>query len=350
MNNRLRIGIVLLAGAVAVLLLLVLTARPEPSFDGKPISGWLAELRPFGGQLTAKDKNSLRAIKMMGPPAEAYLVDELRARETLLERTYRSAWLKLPGQLQVRLPNPLKPSRRERAAWALARLWPESRDTIQALVETLKDSNQSVRICSAEALGKISESSRDVESALLQACFNDLDPIVRANAASSLRFLGTEGLPADRVPPVATNVPPSVPGMLLGRVPPGARNPMILVTSPSGWGVTSADFEWKSVSQLIKDLNRSQPEVRYQAARFLAEAGPQATPAVPALVFTLQNPAEYVRAAAVRALGNIGPAAAPAIPAIQASLNRETSDIYRRIVTEAERKISPQPAAGVYVD
>jgi len=49
-------------------------------------------------------------------------------------------------------------------------------------------------------------------------------------------------------------------------------------------------------------------EVRIQAAKALGEIGPEAKPAIPALIQLLDNQYSYVRSSAAEALEAIGPA------------------------------------------
>jgi len=70
------------------------------------------------------------------------------------------------------------------------------------------------------------------------------------------------------------------------------------------------------INQLIKDLKNSSPTVRMNAADALADMGPEAQPAVPALAEALVDKDGYVRNFAANALGQIGPGAIYALPAL----------------------------------
>jgi len=61
--------------------------------------------------------------------------------------------------------------------------------------------------------------------------------------------------------------------------------------------------------QAAIDAGQSYDSASSSAATTLAEMGPAAAPAVPALIEALAHPAERVRVEAARALGEIGPPA-----------------------------------------
>ena len=86
----------------------------------------------------------------------------------------------------------------------------------------------------------------------------------------------------------------------------------------------------------IRDLSDSDYQVRWKALEALAKLGPQAEPAVPALINRLAE--EYDRYRAIDVLGAIGPAAAPAVPALLHHLAYTLSvedKLYRDESTEA---------------
>ena len=64
----------------------------------------------------------------------------------------------------------------------------------------------------------------------------------------------------------------------------------------------------------IRDLSHPDYQVRWKALDALAKLGPQAEPAVPALINRLDD--EHDRSRAISVLGVVGPAAAPAVPAL----------------------------------
>src|SRR5262249_22050969 len=69
------------------------------------------------------------------------------------------------------------------------------------------------------------------------------------------------------------------------------------------------------LKQWVKQRGGAKP-ARLEAARAIAEMGPAAKDAVPALIAVLKDKNREVRKAAAGALGKIGPAAEPAVPAL----------------------------------
>ena len=73
-------------------------------------------------------------------------------------------------------------------------------------------------------------------------------------------------------------------------------------------------YQGKTLSQWIAELKDTDSEVRFNAATVLSAIGPDAKPAVPALIEALK--VNGIRKTAAVALGVIGPEAKPAVPAL----------------------------------
>jgi HEAT repeat protein len=76
----------------------------------------------------------------------------------------------------------------------------------------------------------------------------------------------------------------------------------------------------------------------------LAEMGPAAAAAKPALIARLQHDAPDLRSAAARALGAIGPQAADAVPALEGLLDDNEPDV-RKAAAHAIRQLNSPSAA-----
>jgi hypothetical protein len=100
--------------------------------------------------------------------------------------------------------------------------------------------------------------------------------------------------------------------------------------------LSGADIK-DAISGLIGALNDQSPMVRFFSAEALGYAGPEAEPAIPALILLLNDPKSAVRIdddirpTASKALGEIGPKAKAALPALRNLLTN--NDAYLRIVT-----------------
>src|SRR5262245_12833815 len=81
----------------------------EPHYRGRPVSGWVAELRM--NQLGQRN-DTLNTLLDIGPDSLPPLVAELKRRDNLVSRTYGATWRKLPAKFRAYLPEPLKPAER----------------------------------------------------------------------------------------------------------------------------------------------------------------------------------------------------------------------------------------------
>ena len=91
-------------------------------------------------------------------------------------------------------------------------------------------------------------------------------------------------------------------------------------------------YEGRSVAELERMLDDSNPTVRVQGAQGLSEHGAEARPAVPALAKALQSSDALLRQHAALALGAIGPDARDAVPALTTSLDDPEWSIRRQAV------------------
>lgn len=74
---------------------------------------------------------------------------------------------------------------------------------------------------------------------------------------------------------------------------------------------------------LLQDLKNDDTSKRVSAICSVAEIGPKAAPAVPALMDAVEDIDWVVRVAAITALGEIGPGACEAVPVLIGALSRE---------------------------
>jgi HEAT repeat protein len=98
------------------------------------------------------------------------------------------------------------------------------------------------------------------------------------------------------------------------------------------------------VTDLVKQLQGSDPDARRAAAKSLSELGPEAKDAVPALVSALKDKDLFVRRFAAQALAEVGPdAAKQAVPALKAAL----TDTKTEVVEAAAGALGKMGAEGV---
>lgn len=204
------------------------------------------------------------------------------------------------------------------ACQALGGIGPAAAPAVPALCRLTTDGPASVRRHAAAALGSIGPAigppGRD---ALVKALRDPVDP-VRQDAVTALGKLGDLAKPA--VAEIQAAIREGKMSTLAG-------------SAHTLWQLTrDSDVV---VPVLIEDLNRfgTSPE----AARMLGEIGESAKAAVPELVKNLQSSDPLLRFEAARALGRIGPAAQTAVPALQRALEDESLDVRQAAQTSLEQ-------------
>ncbi|HVR34535.1 MAG TPA: HEAT repeat domain-containing protein [Methylomirabilota bacterium] len=186
--------------------------------------------------------------------------------ETSFDRLYSTVYPRLPMSIAARLemPNPARDAQlRYRAALILYYLGEDARRAAPALVKALDDSDTEVRRVAANALGNFKDRPGATEA--LRLALADPHDSVRGAALQSLSHV-EHG---------------SVVALEAGR----------LLADPK-------------------------PGVRIDAAQLLKNLGPEAKPAIPALIEALQDENADVLRFAAQALGSIGPEARAAVPGL----------------------------------
>ena len=154
----------------------------------------------------------------------------------------------------------------------------------------LKSSSAMVQAHAAHALGQIGAAARPAAEALV-SLVGSSDETVRREAVRALA----------KIKPGAKLVLPIL-ARLLGDASPAVRTNALQALT---------EFGEPAVPLLIKALDDEKTD--YWAMLVLAELGPQAKAAVPALIKKLSSQQPEIRHEALIALGKIGPAAAPAV-------------------------------------
>lgn len=174
----------------------------------------------------------------------------------------------------------------------------KNQETLSALIARLQDRSPKVRVRAADALGRIGPAAETAGPAL-----GDLldDPNVHVRRAAIRSLRSTR-------PPAQVIVP------LLAKAADDA-DPAVRVSALDGL----ADSGKAAVPYLIAAIGNQR--TAYWACLALGEIGPDAAPAVPAVMQVLaKDPRAEVRREAAMTLGAIGPAAASAVPVLTRSL------------------------------
>lgn len=104
-----------------------------------------------------------------------------------------------------------------------------------------------------------------------------------------------------------------------------------------------ASYEGRPLRSWVAQLADPVPQARIRAAYVMAELGPSASPAVPALRGALGDENPVVRYAAAWALSEIGPAALPAVHDLEARADSDSVGDVRWIAAKALRKLHVRP-------
>ncbi len=98
-------------------------------------------------------------------------------------------------------------------------------------------------------------------------------------------------------------------------------------------------YDGRPLSAWISDLDGAAPLTRTSAAYAIASLGPQAVPAVPALIKALGDDVPAVRFPVAYALGEIGTGASDAVPALEKLLDDRNDDVVH-IARKSLKKIT----------
>jgi HEAT repeat protein len=289
-----------------------------PTYQGKSADAWFAA---YARTINPREQTaSLNALRALGPATVPVLLNAMHAKDTGLKRFEIFLWTKLPAIIKSRLWAPIPAAQRRAKAYVvLADIDPDSDDALRALLQGLKDPSEAVRLQCARGILRIPQSSPEVDSALTAACC-DSDPLVRDQAATTLRCVGSK---------------PEENRQLIERSQ--ANLPFRLPFSFTG--ITSGQLNWKSVAQLAKDLKRPNREYRYVATLALRERGLAAREALPVLIESLNDPYYLVRMGVVKTLGQLGSEAKPAVPALTRLLEETSDEPLRRALVRALQNI-----------
>lgn len=252
---------------------------------------------------------------------------------------------------------------RLQATMALAHIGPAAKPAEAKLIEHLhNDQLAGVRYASAYALGTIGDKA--VALPELGKEFDNEDPFLRVAAAwAYVRLIDKDKAPLlaraaqiivdamasddHRVRDLAVRAlgDPDIPreslAPALRRVLQGVRDPQKLMEIVDALATLGP----RAVPLCARSLEEKGP-LRFYALQLLIKVGPEAAPAVPAIVATLADPQPDLRRESLFALGAIGAAAAPATDKIVAKLTDEDTEV-RHAACYALGKIGPDAKAAL---
>lgn len=360
--------------------------KKEPSYQGKSLSVWVAQLKDPGVKQRAE---AAKAIGRFGPDGLAAmdaLVTAMKDKEVEVRQAAIGALNFLPEDAKAvpALIAALKdssPQVRAETAKVLetyapfAVFVPEVKTAIPALIEALKDSDPQVGARSANALGWFRKDAKTIVPPLVEALKNP-DWGIRSSAAFSLGLMGPEAKPAvplliqqlkgkiEKGKQVTEDVLRRNAARALGRITkdsdvavvalieamkdPGLEVPEVAITALGEIGPAAKDAIGPLTARL-KDDKKS--PVRIHAAASLARIDPKyVKPAMAILIESLNSSEGYIRASAVDALDDLGPLAKEAVPELikllkdkDTTLSDRAGRALRRIDKEAAQKAGVMP-------
>ena len=197
------------------------------------------------------------------------------------------------------------------AAWALARIEPDSREqtslAVQRLVQGLASEDPAVRHSAAEGIQTLNLSAEIVGPKLIEL-LRETDPVISYNVVEAIASLG---------PAVAADVAGAL------------DNPELRTLAARVIGQLGKDAA-AVVPQVVDALDSAEGEFRKTLQMAIAEIGPDAATATPQLIQSLDSDLESVRTTAMLALGKIGPAADQSIGALRLTM-QSSQDAFERI-------------------
>lgn len=283
-----------LALAAAFLLRRTEPDRPDPVYQGRPASVWVADF------IQTEGWEAQQALRNLGEASVPYLIPRLRTRDSPLNRVGVWMWARLPDFLKSRIPAPvLARDVRMRAVIAFREMGPPAHAAVPALIERLSDRDGSIRLHSAIALGNIGPASGPAVPFLKP--FLKERHTVRVYVANALWKIHHE---VEEVLPVLEA---------------GVREE----GAPFRWAAAVFLGElgaaaWPAIPALELAATAGDVETASCAIQALAQLG---TETVPALIARLGDPDPTLRISAAIALESLGSAAQPAIPALKGLLS-----------------------------
>jgi len=308
---------VLLAAGTATVSVRQHALRPEPVYQGQPVSHWIKVLN----DMTRTDASGMsyfegeQPILEIGRPAIPYLLRALKDRDSLAKEAGAALWRRLPRRLQKVFPQPFPPARlRAYAARGLGLLGPEAAAAVPDLIEALHDRDDWVRSAAAGALGGIGPEAR----AAVPALINGLNDAV--NHVQLGCVIGLKGAAQDspEVMPVFRE--------LLSDPDSNIRSWTALAL---GGMTVEQETAIKYLEETLQNEDGTNGNVRGSAVDSLGRIGPAASSAVPQLVNLLEREEQRADSAGseincwriLEALEKMGPAARAAVPMLTNHIN-----------------------------
>jgi HEAT repeat protein len=287
---------------------------------------WRAELQTNYKASLALDLELQRA----GTNALPFLVAAVRAKPALHQRLYLQAWRSGLHRAPTALRRHWYPPRllmfanetlRQVAFTHLVALGPDAAPALPALIDVLRNSDELVASRVVEVLGNLGPAAKQGVPAMI-------DTHARFSSDFTLNTVRSLAKIDPKRPEVAD--------VLIRSLQYDTR-----VVLAAAQVLQANRLETNRVVFALTGLLTVEPVSASQAATLLAEYGPEAAPAVPALIRMLQRPNERLRTQAAITLGKLGKAAAAAEGALRDALKDDHLQV-REAAAAALKNVSGQ--------
>jgi HEAT repeat protein len=297
LQKKWRLGLVAVLGLAAIGALLYASRTNEPSFQGRKLGEWLANIE---NTEDSEPETARNAVRHIGTNAIPYLLEMMQAEDSKLKETFNNLVSKT-HIYRLRISDAgLKHSRAFLGFWALG---PQA----SSAIPELKALARNPKFVSTAARALVEIGPAGVEAAVVGLA--DTNAIVRRQTAGALGFPG--------IVRFTTNA------------------------TPARMAVLRAQAEF-AVPPLIRALNDSDELTRARAAIALGLLGQKPEFAVPALIKNLQVTNSWrVPSSAAKALGRFGPTAASALPALKEIATHPDSRVRESVKSAIEAIESP---------
>jgi hypothetical protein len=367
MNPRRRLLLILLLSVSLLCLFWLALGPPEPVYQGKPFSVWVLDLDDQ--HPGPKNDQAEEAVRQMGVKALPQIIGMLNTRSSspldkimkwatahhLTKRTYTEPEIKhrraifccfmLGPQAKAALPalidllNSTDFSNQASDGYIAVALVYIGPDSVKPLIRTLTSTNPYARFEATFALGSFRSNAPVIVPELIR-CMKDKSPFVRYSAASALGNLAKEASVV--IPALVTN---------LGDVDVQAR-----------WGACLALARFKgeaasALPALQAVFQDPAPEVHGSAAIALAAIQPDDAATIALVMPALIQDIEGIGGSAslnfqypsINAVADCGPLAKAAVPALVKCL--KAPDVYtHQAAAAALKKIDPEAATAAGVN
>ncbi len=275
------------------------------------------------------------AILQIGEPAIPEVARLLRQKNVATRQSAASLLGRLGVPASPALVRALRQdengSVRAAAATALGTIRPPKTGTVQALIDTLKDFDDTARTAAIVALGSLGPEAKAAIAPLIQVALKDSEPLIKQRAAQALEAIG----PGSQE---------SLPGLVDNMKSPdgGIRRASVLAIGAAQMGPEDTSA---AMALALKDLDSA---VKLSAIEVTASYAPTYAPAVSLLRPVLYDPDKSVRLAAIAAMGRATAAPDAAALTLQ-ELLKDADPLVRDHTVDALSSLGPEAVPALLV-